>query len=228
MSCVSQNIQPFRFVVSMGQLPEGFCGTPQELAQAIADRLIIQSDQNFSSFAVGPNAPTSNVGPWLKDCSTWYVWDDSVGAYVPMAFPSLQAMTTPCGCITAWGGAIANIPAGWLFCDGAQYMISDYPCLYGAIGTSYGTPTCTGGFKVPDLRNKFIVGADADVANVAESTVTGAALKTGGTQSHSHVVYCNYGGNPSQGPGCSLQGNTTTDTQQHIPPFEAMAWIIKT
>lgn len=67
----------------MGSLPEGFCGTPQELAQAIADRLIIQSDPVFSSFAIGSTAPTSNIGPWLKDCLTWFVWDDATSTYIP-------------------------------------------------------------------------------------------------------------------------------------------------
>lgn len=75
----------------MGQLPEGFCGTQQQLAQAIADRLIIQSDQNFSSFVIGPNAPTSNLGPWLKNCETWWVWDDASASYVEMDFPGLRA-----------------------------------------------------------------------------------------------------------------------------------------
>lgn len=102
----------------MGSLPEGFCGTPQELAQAIADRLIIQSDPLFSSFAIGSTAPTSNVGPWLKDCEEWYVWDDATAQYVRMqvkgAFNAMQvfdangSFTVPESIykikVEAWGG----------------------------------------------------------------------------------------------------------------------------
>lgn len=233
MSCVSQQSQPFRFVVSMGQLPEGFCGTQQELAQAIADRLLIQSDQNFSSFAIGPDAPTSNVGPWLKDCTTWYVWDDSTGAYIPMPFPALAVVT--CGMIQMWSGAIADIPAGYLLCDGGEYLAQNYPCLYGVIGTSYGVGGCAGSFLVPDLRNRFVVGADADVGNVAESTITGAPLKTGGatTAPHSHTVTWNPDLNPG-GTGASMEAKLastlpcSTESPSIIPPFMALAFIIKT
>lgn len=70
----------------MGALPEGFCPeNMQELADAIATRLIVTPNQNFTSFATGSVAPTSNVGPWFKDCETWFVWDDATASYVPMS-----------------------------------------------------------------------------------------------------------------------------------------------
>lgn len=70
--------------VSLGNLPEGFCpSTMQELASAIVSRLIITPNQSFTSFAIGSTAPTTNVGPWLKDCLEWFVFDDSTGTYVP-------------------------------------------------------------------------------------------------------------------------------------------------
>jgi hypothetical protein len=63
----------------------------------------------------------------------------------------------PSGLIAMWKGSIASIPAGWALCNGAN-------------GT-------------PDLRDKFVVGADADVAGAAASTVAGAAAQSGGTAS---------------------------------------------
>lgn len=97
MSCSTQNQQPTTFNVSVGALPEGFCGTPQQLAQAIADRLIIQVQQNLSSFVTGSIAPTSNVGPWLKDCTDWYIFDDATGGYIPVTkggFNTLSSLST--------------------------------------------------------------------------------------------------------------------------------------
>jgi hypothetical protein len=61
---------------------------PQELADAIAARLRISTQQTFALFVAGSTEPTSNVGPWLKDGVTWYVWDDNSGSYIPQVLPS--------------------------------------------------------------------------------------------------------------------------------------------
>ena len=71
------------------------------------------------------------------------------------------------GMIMMWSGTIATIPSGWLLCDGTS-------------GT-------------PDLRNRFIIGANADDAGVAKTNVTGSATQTGGNKdgtlgSHSHTT----------------------------------------
>jgi hypothetical protein len=112
MSCITQNQQPVRFIVTMGALPEGFCGTPQELAQAIADRLIIQANPFNSSFATGSVAPTSNIGPWLKDCEEWYVWDDATGQYIPMRF-SWGTDLVGCAPQSVKMSLNTAVPTGW-------------------------------------------------------------------------------------------------------------------
>jgi len=72
----------------------------------------------------------------------------------------------PTGGIIMWSGSVATIPSGWYLCDGTN--------------------------STPDLRNKFIIAADADDAGVAKTTVTGTASQSGGTKdgtlgSHSHT-----------------------------------------
>ena len=63
---------------------------------------------------------------------------------------------------------------GYLYCDGSEYNISDYPLLYSIIGNKYGGTAATGinqqnvfenwpdpamgTFKVPDLKAKKVVG----------------------------------------------------------------------
>lgn len=64
-------------------IPSGLKGKPQVFFDEFTKRLSIQSDENFSIFVSGPTAPSSNVGPWLKDGSQWYVWDSVLGTYVP-------------------------------------------------------------------------------------------------------------------------------------------------
>ena len=70
------------------------------------------------------------------------------------------------GMIIMWSGTIAAIPSGFKLCNGSS-------------GT-------------PDLRNKFVICADADSSGAAKTTVTGAATQTGGTKdsvivSHTHT-----------------------------------------
>jgi len=59
-------------------------------------------------------------------------------------------------------GTIASIPSGYHLCDGNAGTI--------------------------DLRNIFIVGADADAGGVAKTTITGVALQTGGDTTTSSEV----------------------------------------
>ena len=72
----------------------------------------------------------------------------------------------PSGGIIMWSGSIATIPSGWYLCNGSN-------------GT-------------PDLRNRFIIAADADSGGVSQTTVTGSATKSGGSKnaivvSHTHT-----------------------------------------
>jgi len=59
----------------------------------------------------------------------------------------------PAGCILLWSGSVASIPSGWALCDGAS-------------GT-------------PDLRDRFVVGADAGTAGASGGTVSPAAALPG-------------------------------------------------
>tara|TARA_R110002153_G_scaffold150278_2_gene301814 strand:+ start:193 stop:1944 length:1752 start_codon:yes stop_codon:yes gene_type:complete len=68
---------------------------------------------------------------------------------------------TPIGGIIMWSGAISSIPDGWRLCDG---------------GTGLGQVS---DITVPDLRNKFIVGATAD-----DSDTTYPSLQPGSTLSN--------------------------------------------
>lgn len=110
----------------------------------------------------------------------------------------------PSGIISLWHGAIVDIPAGWILCDGNN-------------GT-------------PDLRNKFIVGA-------GDSYAVGA---TGGASAHSHSFTSNgHSHNVTGGVGLTIgtdySGTTSTETatgstnsKSNLPPYYALAWIMKT
>jgi hypothetical protein len=78
-----------------------------------------------------------------------------------------QVRTVPVGGIIMYDGLIADIPAGWQLCDGTN-------------GT-------------PDMRNRFVIGAMVDASGEAQTTITGAPTKTGGSKdaivvAHAHGV----------------------------------------
>lgn len=77
----------------------------------------------------------------------------------PAQMNTLAAPGTVCfpGMIVMWSGAVGSIPAGWVLCNG--------------------TGTLSNGNPVPDLRNRFIVGA-------GDTYAVGA---TGGATTHTHA-----------------------------------------
>jgi microcystin-dependent protein len=104
-----------------------------------------------------------------------------------------------------WSGTIATIPSGWLLCDGSN--------------------------STPDLRSRFIIGANADDGGAAKTNVTGSATQTGGTKdaivvSHTHTATVTDPGhthpvdtnnNNDSGTGTISAGNTAGVTTANRP-----------
>lgn len=83
----------------------------------------------------------------------------------------------PIGTIIPFGSN--NIPAGYLICDGSEVLKTDYPELYGIIGNAFGTVTGSTKFKIPDLRNKFIQGANSNTGEIKEAGLPNITGTTG-------------------------------------------------
>lgn len=64
-------------------LPPTVAWSPQELADFVWSKARIVTSASYALFVTGSTEPSSNVGPWLKDGTTWYVWSDSLGQYIP-------------------------------------------------------------------------------------------------------------------------------------------------
>lgn len=70
---------------------------------------------------------------------------------------ALLTQVLPLGAIVIWSGSIAQVPDGYLVCDGSGYSPSDYPELSALIGTTFGGTAGTS-FNVPDLKDRFVRG----------------------------------------------------------------------
>lgn len=64
------------------------------------------------------------------------------------------------GTVKMWAGLVSRIPAGYMLCDGTPLLIEEYPELYKNLELSFGGDATS--FRLPNLKNKFIVGFDVD------------------------------------------------------------------
>jgi microcystin-dependent protein len=220
-------------IVQAGSLPETYCPTSyQDLYNAMVERLIVRPPNDLSFFVTGSVAPTSDVGPWLKDGLEWWVWDVTLGAYRPMTFSSLQNTFVPTGVTLDFMGLAADIPDGYLLCDGTEYAVADWPALFGVIGNEHGG-TAPFTFKVPDLRNMFKVGWQQDDAGKAKSNVSDGAtlLQSRAYTVHNHTLPGQIN-TPQDGTNATTThypgGNTTGEVNRAIPPFYTAVIMIKT
>jgi hypothetical protein len=119
------------FVIVAAPLDPTFNGGPQELFDAMIENMEIQAPTGTNFFVVGDAMPTSNVGPWLKGGDRWYVFDDTLGTYVPLniddsvtqvfvtqeATPDAPADGDP----SIWLRTVGTRVIAWYFWDGSQW-----------------------------------------------------------------------------------------------------------
>jgi microcystin-dependent protein len=147
------------------------------------------------------------------------------------ALEEVRTLVMPKGGIIMWSGAIADIPAGFVLCDGQTVA-------------GYGT--------VPNLRGKFIVGyyakrdnegqADADllgdygsIGNVGGAKQVTLTKEQMPAHTHGYTSAPSYGsasGNSSPHPDLPLVNATTGSAggdqpHENRPPYYVLAYIIK-
>lgn len=71
-------------VLKAAPLPPDFRGTLQEFYEAMIKRLSILSPVGTNFFVVGDTEPASDVGPWLKGGTQWWVFSAEEKQYVPI------------------------------------------------------------------------------------------------------------------------------------------------
>lgn len=178
----------------------------------------------------------------LDEANRWFDWfeDDIQVSYARYAdvlgYLSLartELMTAQIGEVKMT--AAATIPFGCLFCDGATYEKVDYPDLYETLAAPYIIDSAT--FKVPDLRNAFVMGGftTSDTGNTGgEATHT---LTESEIPSHSHTIPLTVDtlavepGEVAVLSPIPILTSSTGDTggggsHNNIPPYTALAYYI--
>ncbi len=113
-------------------------------------------------------------------------------------------MRVPPGGIIIWSGAIIAIPPGFVLCDGNN-------------GT-------------PDLRDRFVVGAgDTYAVDASGGSVNHDHDFTSDGHDHSIFVDAAIPFGSGFDNATTIETDTgTTDPKNHLPPYYALAYIMKT
>ena len=142
----------------------------------------------------------------------------------------------PVGTVLIWSGSAANIPTGYQLCDGSAALTTELQAITGA--------------NVPDLRDKFIVGAtnstgDTTYPGLSPGATGGSANAVLIAHSHTHnrATYRTLASGGAHGAelsnvttdttetvGVNAAGNsstTQTGTNANLPPYYAFCYIIK-
>src|SRR5210317_265481 len=93
------------------------------------------------------------------------------------------ASLVPIGAIMPYAGPIASfadIPSGYLLCDGSEVQQGIYPDLFDVIQFTYGAGVNPSTFKLPDLRGRFPLGLDNMDNGTTVNDVSGSAVDAGG------------------------------------------------
>jgi microcystin-dependent protein len=177
---------------------------------------------HLTSLTLGSALPATSGGTGINAAGTaGNVLTSTGSAWASTALPS----TFISGMILLWSGSIASIPAGWVLCDGTN--------------------------STPDLRDRFIVGAGSTYAVNATGGSANAIVvshtHTITDPGHSHTYLENtsneYVGtgvlrtdvfnDQSRNTGTSTTGITvgstgSSGTNANLPPYYALAYIMKT
>jgi len=141
----------------------------------------------------------------------------------------------PTGSILMYGAATA--PTGWLLCDGSAVSRTTYADLFAIIGTTFGVGNGSTTFNLPDLRDRFVVGAGTSYNINDTGGEATHVLTIDEMPSHSHSIHSVVGGAVNDRALSNEDGiqssNTTSSVgggQPHnnLPPYIGLTFIIKT
>ena len=190
---------------------------------------IVDSTGGVERFAIGPSGQIGLSGANYGTSGQVLTSNGSSSA------PTWQTVSggsggssDPVGTIVAWAGSVASIPSEYQLCDGLEAQTATLSAITGTY--------------VPDLRDRFIVGA-SDISGTGTYPGVGVG-STGGAATHTltiaEIPSHNHGTNPNNSATMTVGdgvydipqyggNNYTGGGQPHnnLPPYYALCYIIK-
>jgi hypothetical protein len=195
---------------------------------AVASAISSKADLNSPALTGVPTAPTASAATNTTQLATT--------AFVQSALSS--SFTT--GMIMMWSGTIATIPSGWVLCNGSnstpdlrnRFVIGAHTDSAGvAYSTVTGSNTQTGGTKDTAVvsHTHTATVSDPGHAHSLVAGLTGSDLVGGGSnQIYTRTTSASTTGTASTGISVSNSTEGSSGTNQNLPPYYALAFIMKT
>jgi hypothetical protein len=121
---------------------------------------IVETSKTLSAFGV--DYPEAYVYRSAKfaDAGEWD-WADFARVYTNRELAQrITDFTEPIGSVKIWAGTLENIPTGYRHCNGDPLSRVEYPELFAAIGTSYDADMAYPLFRLPQMFECIIAGAN--------------------------------------------------------------------
>jgi hypothetical protein len=195
---------------------------------AVASAISSKADLNSPALTGTPTAPTASAGTNTTQVATT--------AFVKTAVDA--SFTT--GMIMMWSGTIATIPSGWVLCNGSnstpdlrnKFIIGAHSDTTGvAYSTITGSNTQTGGTKDAIVVSHTHTATVTDSGHTHTLPITGQSGLSGSTGNDLTTD----GGTLSLSTNSATTGITVANstegssgTNQNLPPYYALAFIMKT
>jgi hypothetical protein len=193
---------------------------------AVASAISSKADLNSPSLTGTPTAPTASAATNTTQLATT--------AFVQTALSA--AFTT--GMIMMWSGTIATIPTGWVLCNGSnstpdlrnKFVIGAHTDSAGvAYSTVTGSNTASGGTKDAIVVSHTHTATVTDPSHNHNTNSTNVFTGSG-TYTPANGGAANYGAMPNATTGITVANSTegSSGTNQNLPPYYALAFIMKT
>lgn len=195
---------------------------------AISNAIASKADVNSPSLTGTPTAPTATAGTNTNQIAT-------------TAFALANGV--PSGCIVLWSGSIASIPSGWVLCNGSSGTPDLRNRFVVGAGSTYAVAATGGSADATLVSHSHGVsdpGHAHGVSDPGHSHSFPSALAGGpnsGQIMRGDVLQATayYGTNASgtgisihgAGTGISIQSSGSSATNANLPPYYALAYIMK-
>lgn len=148
------------------------------------------SDTNLDTTYYAVSGQTADVHRIRQAVVTYTPSATSVSfAFTKRYIDLISMQTTPVGCIIQFSAN--NPPNGWHICNGAilNYNTNpEYLRLFNVIGNNYGTGPNPGDFRIPNMLDRFVIGAGNNVGVGALGGSSTATLIEDNLPPHKHTI----------------------------------------
>ena len=151
------------------------------------DKITFTSDgANVTTSQNPPSSPNSGDLWWDTDDGELHLYynDGSSAQWVSSGASGEKGVKgeagggAPVGQIVAWSGSAGSLPDGYFLCDGSAISRTTYAALFAVVGTTHGSGDGSTTFNIPDLRDRFVIGASNSTGDTTYPGVSPGA--TGG------------------------------------------------